>query len=714
VHIKRIWAPIIVGLLLLMLILPPLVLADGPVISGVAYTINEPTAANITWTTNNISDSRVKYGTTPTPGSVVNTAYNASYVTNHLIRLEGLTPDTTYYFEVESTNASGTSVDNNSGAYYSFTTTPPPVGYYSITLDPVCGVCGEIVEGELYCNEVIGVTAIVGTGGTYYICWDVRDAAHNVGTFTISGAGSYTLTFFLPEAVRGSHNVYLTRYDYTDPAAAGNTYAPFVVNPSVKIDHEKGVVGTSVTLNGYGFTPSQQLQVKFNDTVIPTSTSLTPNLKGSWNFTYTIPDTPGGGYAFEVDANEAGLWVNWVSKSFKVMPSITVTPTLGTVGQTIAVNGKGFASNEKGIEVIFDGKVVSPYIPPANGNGTWNAVITVPPRTCGSYSIGASGTLTRARDVDPVEFTVVAGISVDPISAHVGDTINVTGGGFVAGETGIQVRFDGIVVSPSTITARLNGCWESSFTLPISTYGIHTVSATGDTTTAVRAANLTTQAKIIATSSDNGAPGDLISLTGNGYHGSQTLTVTIGGTAASGSMSTQLNGNVVISFRVPAGSTEGPLVVTDAGGASASVNFTVTKKTLSITPLPISPQNSTLRSGQVTFQWQGVTNVTGYTYTLEISQTAGFATTIFPPKEGIEGSSYTLHDTGNVTETLQKGTYYWRVKIVDNYGNEGPWSDSIKFTVSPIPTWVWVVVGLVVLIVLMVVAYRETKFKVTE
>jgi phosphate/sulfate permease len=111
----------------------------------------------------------------------------------------------------------------------------------------------------------------------------------------------------------------------------------------------------------------------------------------------------------------------------------------------------------------------------------------------------------------------------------------------------------------------------------------------------------------------------------------------------------------------------------------------------------------------VTFQWQGVTGSTGYTYTLERS---GEGSTW--SKSGITGSSYTLTDTETVTETLPKGTYYWRVKIVDNYGNEGPWSESIEFTVSPIPTWVWVVVGLVVLVGLMVVAYRETKFKVTE
>ena len=42
---------------------------------------------------------------------------------------------------------------------------------------------------------------------------------------------------------------------------------------------------------------------------------------------------------------------------------------------------------------------------------------------------------------------LVTGISVEPISAYVGDTITVAGGGFAPGETGIQVYFDGMVVS---------------------------------------------------------------------------------------------------------------------------------------------------------------------------------------------------------------------------------------------------------------------------
>ena len=63
---------------------------------------------------------------------------------------------------------------------------------------------------------------------------------------------------------------------------------------------------------------------------------------------------------------------------------------------------------------------------------------------------------------------------------------------------------------------------------------------------------------------------------------------------------------------------------------------------------------------------------------------------------------------------MDEGTYYWWVKAVDDFDNESLWSDPGTFNVSPIPTWVWVVIGVVIFLVLMVVAYRETKFRITD
>jgi hypothetical protein len=226
----------------LLLLLPQLTLAAGPEILNVSATDITETTAEISWTTNTTSDSRVNYGTTTALGQ---TKHDATEGTTHNIIITPLTQGTKYYFEVESTDISGTSTDNNGGEYYSFTTLAPAT--YSITLDPVCGVCGDLVDVKT-CQEVIEVTAVVAMAGIYYICWDARAAANVVGTFTASGAGIHTLTFFMPEATKGPHNVYLATASYGDPG--GNPFAPFVVNPSVKIDPEEGPVGTIVTFNG--------------------------------------------------------------------------------------------------------------------------------------------------------------------------------------------------------------------------------------------------------------------------------------------------------------------------------------------------------------------------------------------------------------------------------------------------------------------------------
>jgi len=702
--VRRIQATLIAGLLLLMLILPQLVLAQ-PEISNVVVLEYGSNTAKIFWTTNTSSDSRVNYGTTKPKDGTWDSVHNSDEVTTHIIDLTGLNPATTYYFEIQSTDGSGTATDDNSDAYYQFTTGPPQ---YYITLDDTCYVCGELIEAGL-CGEIIEVTATVATAGTYHICWDSRAAGSVVGTFTVSGAGIRILTFFMPEAKKGNHNVYLVDNTYADPAT--NTFATLTVKPSVKIDFEEGPVGTEVNLNCYGFNNGQDIRVTLYQGGVKKGQEKagTANTVGSWTVSYTIPSTPRGHYTLKVEAKEGTIWVGWVNKDFEVTPQITVNTDAGTVGQTIEVSGTGFASEEEDIEVTFDGEVVKPSTyPNVDENGSWNAVIAVPPLKSGTYPIDASGTLTRARDVPDVDFTVSPGVTVEPSLAYVGDTITVAGGGFEPEETGIKVTFAGRVVA-TDITADIDGIWGSSFVLPASAFGSQTVSASGDITPTVET-TLDTQDQITDVSPVEGAPGDSVTLAGNGFRGSQDLTVTIGGVTASGNLQTQSNGNFNINFRVPGESSEGEqtLVVTDEGGATDSIDFTVTEKTLSTTPLPISPQDNTLRSGEVTFNWQGETGSTTYTYTIEINTTAGSGN--IWSKSGIAESSYTLTEG----EALPKGTYYWRVKVVDDYGNEGAWSDYIEFRVSPIPTWVWVVIGLVVLVVLMVVAYRETKFKVTE
>jgi len=93
-----------------------------PVITQVASSDITTSSARITWTTDELGDSVVRYGLTPGQWTTVS---DSAPVTSHSVALSQLYPGTLYYYQVESTDASSNkATDNNDGDYYSFTTLP--------------------------------------------------------------------------------------------------------------------------------------------------------------------------------------------------------------------------------------------------------------------------------------------------------------------------------------------------------------------------------------------------------------------------------------------------------------------------------------------------------------------------------------------------------------------------------------------------------------
>lgn len=76
----------------------------APNISAVNATSIATTSATIVWTTNEVSDSRVDYGTTASYGS---NATNASDVTSHSLAISGLSSSTLYHYAVTSCDPAG-------------------------------------------------------------------------------------------------------------------------------------------------------------------------------------------------------------------------------------------------------------------------------------------------------------------------------------------------------------------------------------------------------------------------------------------------------------------------------------------------------------------------------------------------------------------------------------------------------------------------------
>lgn len=90
----------------------------------------------VSWSTDVAADGLVDWGTSPGLGNT--TADAESSVAVHYVTINGLSPNTTYYFQVRS----GSSVDNNNGAFYIVTTGP------ILTSSPGTTVYGQVFVGD--------------------------------------------------------------------------------------------------------------------------------------------------------------------------------------------------------------------------------------------------------------------------------------------------------------------------------------------------------------------------------------------------------------------------------------------------------------------------------------------------------------------------------------------------------------------------------------
>lgn len=92
-----------------------------PAVSGIGSSAITATAATVSWTTNEASDTQVEYGLSTAYGST--TTLNISMVTSHVATLSGLTAGTLYHYRVSSRDAAG---NLTVSADRTFTTAAPP------------------------------------------------------------------------------------------------------------------------------------------------------------------------------------------------------------------------------------------------------------------------------------------------------------------------------------------------------------------------------------------------------------------------------------------------------------------------------------------------------------------------------------------------------------------------------------------------------------
>jgi len=477
--------------------------------------------------------------------------------------------------------------------------------------------------------------------------------------------------------------------------------APAQVNGAeltyITLSPSSGVPGTRVTVYGYNFTADKWVDIYYclNTACLTADRTWVADVEtdedGDFKVTFEVPESYKG-------AHEVRVYIGTslpATKDFTVKPGLTVSPEEGPVGTTVTVEGHGFAEDEEGIEIYFDGEMVAENIE-ADEDGWWERSFQISFSAQGSHKIDASGAESRLSEVEDATFEVTPGISLDKSSGSPGESITMTGSGFAANDRDIKILFAGEAVETEIIRADDTGYWEESFEVPERPKGEYSVTADGERTPKEDINELSFEiVPGIALSPDEGHVGMNLTVTGGGFAVNKDVDIMYDGSQVA-TAKTNAKGSFEVTFPVPESQHGAPQVTAeDAAENEASAIFTMESDPPD-TPELISPPDGS-RVGFIgrfrpTFEWSEVFDISGVYYSLQIATSANVTATGFVNPivsiPNIVGTNYTLEKT----EALPYGTYYWIVQAVDGAENESGWTAAYSFRAGLLPLWAFIVI----------------------
>jgi IPT/TIG domain len=297
---------------------------------------------------------------------------------------------------------------------------------------------------------------------------------------------------------------------------------------------------------------------------------------------------------------------------------------------------------------------------------------------------------------------------VKPVSGPVGTEITVTGAGFRISEDGITITYDGEIIKCNLI-ADYVGSWEGTATIPPSTKGRHTVGVFGSDFTprgivrdsyfdVVPNIDLISQKYFEPVSNKSSIK---LTVSGTGFAKNESIKISFDESELAKAVADD-SGSFDAVFEVPQVAETKEYVIAAAGndGSSAQANFFVEKPrpaapgllspvqgaSLEIFNSPVdvilaparalgsTPKN--LKSIPANFTWTETTESSNASYVLQIARSYDFLSPVIV-KANLSTPSYALSEE----DVLAPGSYYWRVKTVDDFGDESEWSESRNFEV---------------------------------
>ena len=268
---------------------------EATVITNVQVTALFPTSVAVTWDTNHLADSKVRYGLSTDYGLE---EYDSELVTEHALQLTGLEPDTQYHYEVIST---GNSVAIDADA--TFQTQEEEEEPYLPAPTVLAPEFGSTIN-----SAFTTITGVAQSENDVFILIDRRLAAVVKASDHSSGTGDFHYHINNP-LTRGSHSIVVRARDndgLVSSESIPHTFfaepdypAPTIVKSYVTDGTNPAIVLFGLALN------DANVRVYVGDKMI--NTFLVDNHpSGTANFQVIITGLDPGAYDIRLDAVEFG------------------------------------------------------------------------------------------------------------------------------------------------------------------------------------------------------------------------------------------------------------------------------------------------------------------------------------------------------------------------------------------------------------------------
>jgi len=499
---------------------------------------------------------------------------------------------------------------------------------------------------------------------------------------------------------------------------------------AISLDPSSGSTGMQITITGDGFI-GKMATIYWDDKKIVQNVPISK--AGQISYKFDVPPSARGSHTVKVtdDSN----WSNiTASSTFSVSPSIISEPPWGKINTRISMFGYGFAPNEGGIKFTWDGNPLSKSPVQADKLGAWSTQFDVPSAPKGEYIITASGDSTGPGEVTPLTFTVSPFCKSTPASGPVGTKITITGVGFRAGEDGLTFTWDGPIID-TNVVAQPNGTFSFVITVPPSVKGRHILGVYGSSFTPI---GIVPDLEFEVTPSIQLTPSNVINsrdlrIDGSGFNANEIIAIKYDTLSTDATATTDAKGNFGLTMKAPSrpgkehtveaagnkgsvalasyasGSLPPPAVqlLSPGPGAALYIYNSVLDAMAGMLQSPGSlfgigpvPQQGSADTSLATMTWSADAVQPGLKYSLQISKMPDF-TSVAIQKDNISGASFNL-----LKSVLPAaGTYYWRVRAVNDAGELGSWSNSWKFDSSAASPLVLAIIFTIVVLLLAIIIF---------